>query len=76
MAQSNLIAIDLAKNIFQVAQFQGSKLKFNKQVNRKALLELLVKAKPSVVAMKACASAQYFARTAQSFGHVLPAMQK
>ncbi|MFM9598117.1 IS110 family transposase, partial [Streptomyces scabiei] len=28
-----------------------------------------VKAKPSVVAMEACASAQHFARTAQSFGH-------
>ena len=69
MAQSNLIAIDLAKNIFQVAQLQGSKLKSNKQASRKALLELLVKAKPSVVAMEACASAQYFARTAQSFGH-------
>ena len=69
MAQSNLIAIDLAKNIFQVAQFQGSKLKSNKQASRRALLELLVKAKPSVVAMEACASAQYFARTAQSFGH-------
>jgi len=69
MTQSNLIAIDLAKNIFQVAQFQGSKLKSNKQASRKALLELLVKAKPSVVAMEACASAQYFARTAQSFGH-------
>ena len=66
MAQCNLIAIDLAKNIFQVAQFKGNKLKFNKSVNRQTLLELLVKAKPSVVAMEACASAQHFARTARN----------
>ncbi|AUJ69244.1 hypothetical protein [Pseudoalteromonas sp. NC201] len=31
MTQSNLIAIDLAKNIFQVAQLKGNKLKFNSQ---------------------------------------------
>lgn len=49
-------------------------MKFSKQVNLKALLKLLVKAKPSVVAIKACVSVQYFARTMQSFGHevILP----
>ncbi|MGC0121738.1 hypothetical protein [Pseudoalteromonas piscicida] len=31
MTQSNLIAIDLAKNIFQVEQLKGNKLKFNSQ---------------------------------------------
>lgn len=29
MTQSNLIAIDLAKNIFQVEQLKDNKLKFN-----------------------------------------------
>ncbi|MFT6788603.1 MAG: transposase [Pseudoalteromonas rhizosphaerae] len=69
MAHCNLVAIDLAKNTFQAAQFKGNKLMSNKSVNRQTLLELLVQAKPSVVAMEACASAQHFARTAQSFGH-------
>ena len=31
MTQSNLIAIDLAKNIFQVEQLKDNKLKFNSQ---------------------------------------------
>ena len=52
-----------------MGQFKGNKLKFNKSVNRQTLLELLVKEKPSVVAMEACVSAQHFARTAQPFGH-------
>lgn len=64
MAHCNLVAIDLAKNTFQAAQFKGNNLMSNKSVNRQTLLELLVKAKPSVVAMEACASAQHFARTA------------
>ncbi len=39
MTQSNLIAIDLAKNIFQVAQLKGNKLKFNKSMKREPMRE-------------------------------------
>ena len=69
MTQSNLIAIDLAKNIFQVAQFKGSKLKFNKQMKRAALSEFLATVAPAKVVMEACGSAQHIARTAKSLGH-------
>lgn len=53
MTQSNLIAIDLAKSVFQVAQFKGNKLTFNKSMKRVALFELLAKAKKSKVVMEA-----------------------
>ncbi|MCF2825606.1 MULTISPECIES: hypothetical protein [unclassified Pseudoalteromonas] len=69
MAQSNLIAIDLAKNIFQVAQLKGNKLKFNKPMKREPMLELLAKAEGSKVVIEACGSAQHIARKALSLGH-------
>ncbi|ATD05437.1 IS110 family transposase [Pseudoalteromonas piscicida] len=69
MTQSNLIAIDLAKNIFQVAQLKGNKLKFNKPMKREPMLELLAKAEGSKVVMEACGSAQHIARKALSLGH-------
>ncbi|AUJ71489.1 IS110 family transposase [Pseudoalteromonas sp. NC201] len=69
MTQSNLIAIDLAKNIFQVAQLKGNKLKFNKPMKREPMFELLAKAEGSKVVMEACGSAQLIARKALSLGH-------
>ena len=52
MTQSNLIAIDLAKNIFQVAQLKGNKLKFNKPMKREPMFDLLAKAEGSKVVME------------------------
>lgn len=69
MTKSNLIAIDLAKTNFQVAQYQGNKLLKNQQVSRQALIKLLAKSTPSVVTMEACGGAHYFARVAKLYGH-------
>ena len=69
MTQSNLIAIDLAKNVFQIAQFKNNKLKFNKQMKRSPMIEYLAKAEKALVVMEACGSAHHIARTARSMGH-------
>lgn len=69
MTKSNLIAIDLAKTNFQAAQYKGNKLLKNQQVSRQALIKLLAKSMPGLVAMEACGGAHYFARLAKHYGH-------
>ena len=72
MKKLNVIAIDLAKNVFQVCKtdYLGTVF-FNKTMSRNALKELLVKEKVSVVAMESCSGAHYFARHAKENGHTV-----
>lgn len=70
MINRNLIAIDLAKIVFQVCRVSRSgKTLSNKPVSRKQLKELLLNAKPSMVAFEACGSSHYWGRFAQACGH-------
>lgn len=70
MTKRNVIAIDLAKNIFQVCRVSTSgKTLSNKPVNRERLKELLVNSQPSIVAFEACGSSHYWGRFAQAHGH-------
>jgi transposase len=74
MTQCNVIAIDLAKDIFQVCiMTTNGKITFNKAMSRAKLKEWLVKQKRSLVAMESCGGAHYWARFAKSLGHqVMP----
>jgi transposase len=74
MTQCNVIAIDLAKDIFQVCIMTiHGKITFNKAMTRAKLKEWLVKQKPSLIAMESCGGAHYWARFAMSLGHnVMP----
>lgn len=71
----NVIAIDLAKNLFQVCKtdFNG-KVIYNKAVTRKKLKELLITEKRSLVAMESCAGTHYWARYAKQSGHQVKAI--
>ena len=72
MINRNLIAIDLAKTVFQVCRVTTSgKTISNKPVNRLQLKELLVNSSPSIVAFEACGSAHYWGRFAQAYGHIV-----
>ena len=77
MSKHSLIAIDLAKNVFQICIISSSnRVLMNKQFNRKTLSEFMVMQSPSIVAMEACYSSHYWARMFESFGHqvkLLPA---
>lgn len=67
---SNLISIDLAKNVFQVCVFnQNGKVVSNKKVKRQALRETLQQQPPSTVVMEACYSAHYWGRELEKMGH-------
>ncbi|VAW62431.1 Mobile element protein, partial [hydrothermal vent metagenome] len=70
MNNSSLIAIDLAKNIFQVCLMdKHHKIQINKAFNRKTLIEFIIQQPPSIIAMEACYSSHYWGRLFNSFGH-------
>lgn len=70
MTHSTVLAIDLAKNVFQVCKMdRHGRIIFNKEVSRKKLTELLVKEKASLIAMESCATAHHWGRLAIKLGH-------
>lgn len=70
MKNSNVIGIDLAKNVIQVCRInKHGELFSNKAVSPNKLKVLLAKATPSIVAMEGCGSCHYWARLAQTYGH-------
>ena len=70
MNNTRVIAIDLAKNVFQVPVINrhGQEL-LNKSMRRKALAAWLAKQRPALVAMEACSGAHHWGRFAQSLDH-------
>ncbi len=79
MQNYTVLAIDLAKHVFQVVKTTGyGKAVFNKKMNRAELKELLRKEPKAMVVMEACGGSHYWCRLAESFGHqvkALPARQ-
>lgn len=72
MKQNSIIAIDLAKNIFQVCILnEYNKIESNKSVSRNKLIGEIKKYKPTTVAMEACYSSHYWARTFRDMGHTV-----
>ena len=77
MIKSNLLSIDLAKDVFQVAGFSHRrKVVFNKKFKRSELLAFMAQQPPTDVVMEACYSSHYWARCFEQLGHkvrLLPA---
>lgn len=77
MAQCNLIAVDLAKDVFQVALAkQHGKAFSHRRLTRKQFETFLAKAERAIVLFEACGSAHFWCRQAETFGHeavMLPA---
>lgn len=72
MKQHKLIAIDLAKNVFQACGLsQSNTVSFNKKLSRKELPRFIAKQTPTIIAMEACYSSHYWARLFESFGHTV-----
>ncbi len=64
------MAVDLAKNIFQVCALdKPNKVIFNKKPRRNQLVEFMSKQKPSPIYMEACYSSHYWARLFNQMGH-------
>jgi transposase len=66
----NLIAIDLAKNVFQVCGVnREGKQVFNRAVRRAKLPELIAQHSGTVIAMEACGGSNYWGRRFEQDGH-------
>ena len=78
MSEISILAIDLAKNSFQVCGVKADGVAvFNKSVSRSRLIQLLSDQKPCMVAMEACATSHHWGRVAQAHGHkvrIIPAI--
>jgi transposase len=63
MKKSNVIGIDLAKNIIQVCNiYKHGELVSNKAMSLSKLKELLAKSAHSIVVMEGCGSCHYWAK--------------
>lgn len=70
MSEISILAIDLAKNSFQVCGVRADGVVvFNRSVSRPRLYQLLSEQDVCVVAMEACATSHHWGRVAQSYGH-------
>ena len=77
MNQSTLIAVDLAKEVFQVAlaRTHGKAYAYHR-LSRRKFEQFLARAEPAVVLFEACGSAHFWCRQARELGHepiMLPA---
>jgi len=77
MNKLNVIGVDLAKNVIQISILSpANRALSNRSLSRRKFAEFLAKQRPGLVAFEACATAHYWARTAQRHGHdvkIIPA---
>lgn len=70
MKQHNVIAIDLAKYVYDICIVnQFGKVILEKRVKRTHLAKFLANQAPTLVAMEACTGAHYWSRVARDQGH-------
>lgn len=75
MKQPHVIAIDLAKNVFQLHanDIHGNAL-WSRTVQRSKLAEVLARQPTCLIAMEACCGAHFWARKALNLGHDVKVM--
>jgi len=70
MAETIMIGLDLAKNVFQVHGVDGAgQVVMRRQVRRAQMEKFFASLPAAVIGMEACAGAHYWARLAQRHGH-------
>jgi transposase len=70
MAKDTLVAVDLAKAVFEMAvSHHPGQVARQKRYSRQQFPLALAQLPPSTVVMEACGSAHYWARRVRSFGH-------
>jgi transposase len=70
MKNSSLVAIDIAKTIFQLIAVETTgKIVFSKKLTRTELLPFIAQLPSTLIAMEACGGAHYWARQFIRLGH-------
>lgn len=70
MAERSVIAVDLAKNLFEIAVSETpGRVCMRKRLTRKTFLRFFAQLPAATVVLEACSSAHYWAREIQKLGH-------
>jgi len=68
--KSTTIAVDLAKNVFQIAvSNHPGKVAETHRITRKGFLRFFAERKPALILLEACGTAHFWAREIQQLGH-------
>jgi len=68
--KSTIIAVDLAKSVFQVAvSHHAGKVAESQRLARSKFLRFFAERKPAIVLLEACGTAHYWARQLEKLGH-------
>jgi transposase len=68
--ENTIIAVDLAKNVFEIAiSCEPGRVSENHRVSRNVLLRFIAKRPPATVLLEACGSAHFWGRQIEVFGH-------
>lgn len=72
MKDTKTIAVDLAKNVFQLhGADRQSRTVLRKRLSRTAFKEFMSQLKPCIVGLEACTGSHYWARTLTRMGHTV-----
>ena len=71
MENPTTIAVDLSKDVFEVAVERQGRICQRKRLSRRQLVALLSEQAPSAVVMEACGTSHYWGRKAQGLGHMV-----
>ena len=70
MGEISTIGIDLAKSVFQLHGVDAAgRAVLRRQLRRSQMLEFFQRLPPCLIGIEACASAHYWARELNKFGH-------
>jgi transposase len=70
MDEDIIIGVDLAKNVFQLhGASRDGQVVFRKKLSRAQFAKFCVEHPPALIAMEACATAHYWARELEKYGH-------
>ena len=71
MENPTTIAVDLSKNVFEIAVESQGRICQRKRLNRRQLVEFFSQSPSATVLMETCGSSHYWGRKAQEFGHTV-----
>jgi len=75
MKQITTVGIDLAKSVFQIHAVDGrGRVVLRKQLQRKQVAAFFANLPPCLIAIEACGSSHYWARTLSEYGHSVKLM--
>jgi transposase len=71
MENPTTIAVDLSKNVFEIAVEREGRISERKRLNRRQMIEFFSQCEGATVLMETCGSSHYWGRVLQAMGHTV-----